>query len=110
MIRALRLARPRDFRRVYGTRRMRHGGLLTVHVAANDLGRPRVGFSVSAKVGGAVRRNLVRRRLRSVAAGILKGRNDAVDLVIVVRPAAAPATFAQLEAELGRLLAQVLPL
>lgn len=37
-------------------------------VAPNDAGQPRVGFTVSRKVGNAVARNRARRRLRAMAA------------------------------------------
>jgi ribonuclease P protein component len=48
----------------------------------NDDGPVRVGFTVSKKVGGAVERNRVRRRLREVVrlspAGCLRGGHDYV--------------------------------
>jgi len=72
--------------------------------AANQLGHPRVGFAVSSKVGGAVRRNLVKRRLRMIAGERLRASAEAVDLVVVARPAAAAAAFAELREELIALL------
>jgi ribonuclease P protein component len=84
--------------------------LLAVHVADTDLDHPRVGFSVSAKVGGAVRRNLVRRRLRESAGALIRGSRTGVDLVVVARPEAASASFAELGAELRELIGKLVSL
>lgn len=59
-----------------------------------DQGPPRVGFTVTRKVGTAVERNRVRRRLREVvrlsAAGLLR---DGSDYVIIGRRAALDRPF-----------------
>ncbi len=57
---------------------------------------PRVGFVISAKVGDAVRRNRLRRRLRHV----LGARLDTMpptDLVVRALPGAAELSFVELE-------------
>jgi ribonuclease P protein component len=51
----------------------------------------RVGLTVSSKVGGAVTRNRIKRRLRE-AVRLELGRLPAVDLVIVARSSAATAS------------------
>ncbi|HEV3231687.1 MAG TPA: ribonuclease P protein component [Candidatus Dormibacteraeota bacterium] len=106
--RRLRLTHARDFRHVYGQRRRRAGRLVDVLTAPNALGHPRAGFSVSAKVGGSVRRNLVKRRLRAIAGGRLRTLAVGVDIVVVARPGAAEAAFAELREELDRLLGAAL--
>ena len=59
------LRRPIDFRRVYEARCSANDGALIVYALQNGLAWNRVGFSVSAKlIGGAVRRNRVKRVLR----------------------------------------------
>jgi ribonuclease P protein component len=83
---------------------------MVLHSRRNNLGHPRIGFSISAKVGGAVVRNLLKRRLRTVAAAALAGIEDGYDLVVVVRPEAATAAYAELEAEFRELAGRVLPL
>lgn len=108
MLSRLRLRRSLDFRAVYGSRRARHGKLMVIHSRPNNLGHPRIGFSISTRVGGAVQRNLVKRRLRQLAQARLAGLELGVDLVVVVRPAAAGAAFAELESEFGALAGQVL--
>jgi len=109
-----RLKSSRDFRRVYsrggaaGGRRA--GRLLAVHWRATDRGHVRVGYAVSTKVGGAVTRNLVKRRLRAAAGPHIEGLATGLDVVVVALPAAALATFVELDSELRSLLAPVLGL
>ncbi len=76
-----------DFRRtVRGARAGRP--TLVVHVAAVPRTGVRVGFVVSKAVGGAVRRNLVKRRLRHLAAAQLAVTPDGTDVVVRALPAA----------------------
>jgi len=91
-----------EFDRVYRQGVAYRGDLLSVHSFPNDLETARLGLSVSKKVGNAVQRNAVRRRLREVFYELLPGISDHVDLVISARPAAAEAAFADLKAELVR--------
>ena len=66
------------------------------------LGLPvRVGFTVSRKVGNAVTRNRVRRRLREVARMVIPGQARAdLDYVLVGRQAALARDFSALRQEL----------
>lgn len=103
MKRKLRLSHSRDIRRVYGARRARSGELLTVHTGPSRPDGPRFAFAVSTKVGGAVVRNRLRRQLRAAASEAV-ALAPAADIVVVARPAAAAAGYAQLAAELRDLL------
>jgi ribonuclease P protein component len=73
-----------------------------------DSGPPRVGFTVSKKVGGAVERNRVRRRLREVVrlsdAAPLRCGND---YVLVGRRAALELPFDRLIADFARALGRI---
>ncbi len=82
----------------------RRGRLFLVEVLARgDDGPPRVGFTVTKKVGNAVVRNRVRRRLREAvrvhAAGDMATGSD---YVIVGREDVLRAPFAQIGAEMSR--------
>ncbi len=65
---------------------------------------PVVGFVVSKAVGGAVTRNVVKRRLRELVHARLDALVD-VDLVVRATPAAAEAPFLELGAQLDGALA-----
>lgn len=68
------------------------------------MGKPRLGLSVSKKVGTAVKRNRVRRRLKEIFCSSAVGLPDDVDFVISARPLAAEASFEELTEEFARAL------
>jgi len=106
----LRLRRGVDFRAVYSSRRAIRGRLMVVHWRPSDLGHARVGFSVSTKVGDAVERNRLKRCLREAARPLLVDLHRGVDLVVVLRPVASGARYAELSSEFRSLATQVLGL
>ena len=105
MRRAQRLRRPADFLRVreLGSRGVPHP-LLVMYAAPNDLGTTRVGITVSGRVGKAVVRNLVRRRLREAVRARQNQLPPATDIVIAARQASAAATWTELNAALDSVL------
>jgi ribonuclease P protein component len=82
--------------------------LLLAHLRADTAGPTRVGFVIGRPVGTAVRRNLLRRRLRHLVRERLDRLPAGSALVIRVNPPAASATSAQLAAALDRSLAKLL--
>ena len=109
--RSRRLSRSADFEAVYRRGRSASSRHLVVYAFARDpssgAGEPRVGLTVSRKVGGAVERNRVKRLLREAAARVTPGLSADVDLVIVARPGLAEALASErldwLEAEVREL-------
>ena len=99
-----RLSDSPDFERVYRQGAAYRGKLVSVYAFPNDLGTPRLGLSVSRKVGNAVTRNTVRRRLREAFHSTLPEIPGDLDLVVSARPAAAEATFRELSDEFDRAL------
>ena len=65
--------------------------------------RTRVGFITSKRVGGAVERNRVRRRLREIIRQHRASLHAGSWLVVIARHTAARATSAELEADWLRL-------
>ncbi len=102
-----RLTDSPEFERVYRQGTACRGKLFSVHAFPNEIGTPRLGLSVSRKVGNAVTRNAVRRRLREVFhAGIMRVPGS-LDLVLSAKPAAAEATFEELSDEFARMLGKL---
>jgi len=64
----------------------------------------RVGFSVGKKVGNAVVRNKVKRRLRDAFSRQLEGVKTRRDYIVIARPSAAEASFRELQSTLHYLL------
>lgn len=107
-----RLRERHDFTSVVrGIGSSRAGGrLIVVHANQADARAelpPRVGFVVSKAVGNAVVRNRTKRRLRAAMAGRLSGIPAGVDVVVRANPAAAEASYVQLDAALERGLEKV---
>ena len=63
----------------------------------NELSYCRLGLAVSRKVGNAVVRNKIKRRLREIFRKQLKDRPLQYDFVVVARSASAEAEFADLQ-------------
>jgi ribonuclease P protein component len=83
-----RLRTNRDFQRVYRRRCVASDDRLIVHACENELGHPRLGLSVSRKVGGAVVRNRWKRLLREAFRLRRLDLPQGVDLVVVPRAGA----------------------
>lgn len=103
----MRLTDSPEFERVYRQGTVYRGKLFSVHAFPNERGIPRLGLSVSRKVGNAVTRNAVRRRLREVFHSCFSGTSENLDFVVSARPAAAEATFEELREEFGKSLGRV---
>lgn len=102
--RGARLATRAEFSRVYREGRRYTGESLVLYFRPTG-GPRRVGVTSGRRVGGAVRRNRAKRRLRE-ALRRLEGRLCAPgDLVLVARPPAGTAPFAALVAETASLCA-----
>lgn len=94
------LRNSRDFRRVLteGTRH-REGGIVLVS-SSGQTGPPRLGLVVSKRCGSAVRRNRIKRRLRSAAESV--GLQPGIDYVIIATSQVADISFDRLTGWLRR--------
>jgi ribonuclease P protein component len=105
-----RLSRSAEFERVYRQGRSTANRHLVVYAFPNGTDeRPRLGLSVSRKVGGAVERNRVKRLLRESFTRAEATLRAGQDVVVVARPSAAELVeregLAGIEQSLGELLA-----
>ena len=98
--RRMRLRRRADFLHVAQGAKGRANALLVVRSvpSPSPLSGTRFGFSVGKRLGGAVTRNLVKRRLREIVRQM--EAREGFDVVIIARPAAAEASFQDLESVL----------
>ena len=76
---------PSEFAAVYEAKTRESRGPLTVYALPNALGFPRLGMSVSRKVGTAVRRNRIRRLVRESFRLLQHDLPQGYDWVVVVR-------------------------
>jgi ribonuclease P protein component len=99
-----RLAHTAEFARVRTTGRTQRGAFIVLGILETADGQPfRAGFVTSKRIGGAVVRNRVRRRLREIVRKHQHEVQSGIWLVVVARPAAARASYRALEDEWLRL-------
>ncbi len=109
--RRARITRSGDFDAVYRRGRSAANRHLVVYAFTRDdrpaTAPPRLGLSVSRKVGGAVERNRVKRVLREQFAEIAPGLPGGLDVVVIARPGAAEYVEERGSAALGARLAEL---
>jgi ribonuclease P protein component len=103
---AYRVRLTRDFRRAYGRRCSASDRLLLIFGCLNGLPHPRLGLSVSRKIGGAVVRNRWKRLLREAFRLSRESLPAGIDLIVIPRAGSQP-ELAPLRESLPRLAARL---
>jgi ribonuclease P protein component len=113
--RSAKLLRHADFQRVYKLGRRHFGTHMTVFYLKRDdvvarppsAGTPHVGFTVGRVLGGAVKRNRIKRRMREAVRANLPALTVPVDVVINPKKTALAAAFPLLCNEVARAFAVI---
>ena len=102
--RANRLRRRSSFDVIYRRGKSYSDVNLVLLCLDGKLPQPKVGFVVGKKVGKAVYRNKVKRRLRAIFASLLPYVEGHTSYIVVARTGSVDCTYAQLERSLTSLL------
>ena len=104
MKREERITKPRQYAEVYGKGKSYSSELIILRTLPNNLDHSRYGLSVSKKVGNAVTRNKLKRRLREI--NRIELIKPGWDMVYILRPSAAKASFTSLKTTVETLLSK----
>ena len=96
-----------EFRRLYSKGKSAASKTLVVYARKNRKPGNGIGFTVSTKLGKAVTRNRVRRRLREIYRLSEPQLRKGYDIVIVARTRAVSASYAELETGLKRCFSEL---
>ena len=100
------LKKRQDYVRVQRAGRRRHRNTVSLLILPGRLPLARLGLTVSARVGKAIVRNRVKRRLRAIARERSSLLEAGIDYVVIAQPRAAQASYRDLDGDLTFLLAQ----
>jgi ribonuclease P protein component len=98
------LSNPRDFATIQERGTSRSHPLLVARFLKNDREETRFGLATGRRLGGAVVRNRVRRRLREGLRSMAASFQPGWDILIVARPALVTADYKAIVEALDRLL------
>ena len=87
-----------DFRRLYAKGKSAVNPYMVLYCRRNSLGVNRLGYTVSTKLGHAVVRNRVRRRLREICRLNSPAMKTGFDIVVVARSRGVNARYAKMDA------------
>lgn len=101
-----KLKRHNDFNRLYRCGKSVKSKNAVILVHSNRTGKTRVGFSVTKKIGNAVKRNRCRRRLKEAVYVYNDKLKQGYDIVFIARYRENESPFEELTKEVGYLLAK----
>ena len=97
MNRTYSLKRHKEFRYTYRNGKRVNSACFTLISVKNRTDKLQVGFSVSKKIGNAVRRNRCKRRLKACFAGLLPVVREGSNLIFVAKKEALSVRFSDMQ-------------
>ena len=101
----LPLNRKGDFKKAFESGLKFSSASLILYAKPNELSYSRLGLSVNRKIGNAVKRNRIKRRIREVFRRYLMDRQLKYDFIVIARRDSVKAGFADLNNNLYKFLA-----
>ncbi len=106
MKRQYRLRRNSDFQRVRRSGKFYASPFMALAFLRNELDYTRFGFVVSKRLGTAVQRNKIKRRMREATRLRASQVKQGFDLIFIAKPPINQASYAEIEQSLEDLLQQ----
>lgn len=92
-----RLRSNMEFKKVYSGGKNYWNRNLVLYVKKNDIGNTRVGYSITKKIGNAVTRNKIRRRMKEIYRLNFNGVKDNYDLILIPKKNIVDISYKELE-------------
>lgn len=86
-----------DFKKVYSKKNVNGNKTFTIFYKKNNLNKKRVGFVITKKIGNAVVRNKIKRRLREIYRLNFDVVSDRYDYILIVKNEAVNLSYKDLE-------------
>lgn len=103
-----RLTKQKNFDNVYKNGRSSYNKILGMKIAANELGYNRFAVVVGTKVSKqAVKRNLIKRRIREVIRLRLEKLRSGNDCILIALPAIIDKEYSEIEKTIDKLLSRL---
>jgi ribonuclease P protein component len=97
---ALKMKTPEEFQRVYDRKKSASDGVIVLYACENAFDHPRLGVSVSKKVGNAVERNRFKRLFREAFRLAQHELPAGVDLILIPKPGGVEPTLDTIKSSL----------
>ena len=107
MRRNYRLRKPRDFARVYNGGVSTASRLVVIYALPAQRDGVRIGVAAGKKLGNAVKRNRIKRVIRSALHELLPRFKPGFDLIVIGRAAVGTAKTGQVKADLEKVLGRL---